>query len=79
MLLTDCRKGDVVEIMDIHDNWAKEQVIRFGIVQGVKVTCVSISTHGPVVIKKNNQQIALGYQIAKEVKVKRGVGAWGRK
>lgn len=73
MLLTECKKGDVVEIIGIYHDWAREQVIRFGIVQGVKITCESNNVRGPVIIKKNNQQIALGYQVAKEVHVQKGV------
>lgn len=71
MILTDCKKGDIIEILDIRDDWAREQVIRFGLVQGVRIVCQYNISGGPVVIKRGNQNIAIGYQVASKISVKR--------
>lgn len=71
MVLSECKKGDVLEVIDIEDDWAREQVIRFGIVKGIKVVCESIISKGPVVIRRGNQNIAIGHQIAAKIQVKR--------
>lgn len=71
MVLTDCKRGDTVEIVEIKDDWAREQVIRFGLVKGVKIACQYKTNGGPVVIKRGNQNIAIGHQVASKISVKR--------
>lgn len=74
MILSDCKKGDKLEIIKIKDGWAKEQVIRFGLLQGAVIICLYNITNGPVVIKRGNQIIAIGYPIASKISVKRRLG-----
>lgn len=74
MILTDCKRGDIVEIVEIRDHWAREQIIRFGLVAGVKISCQYRITGGPVVIKRGNQNIAIGHQVASKISVKRSGG-----
>ncbi|SHJ82960.1 FeoA domain-containing protein [Anaerobranca californiensis DSM 14826] len=74
MFLSDCKRGDKVEIVDITDNWGRTVVIPFGIVKGSKVICQAVIPNGPVVIKKGQGTIALGYPLASKILVKR---RWG--
>ncbi len=79
MFLKDCKKGDIIEILEIKDDWAREQVIRFGIVQGIKLNCQSIIKNGPVIVSRGNQHIAIGYQVAQRIVVSKGDLKWGRR
>ncbi|SES75185.1 ferrous iron transport protein A [Anaerobranca gottschalkii] len=71
MFLSDCKRGDQVEIVEITDNWGREQAIRFGIAKGSKVICQAVIPNGPVVIKKGQGTIAIGYPVASKIIVKR--------
>lgn len=69
MNLDKCRRGQIVKIMSIVDSAIRAQAIRFGIAEGEVVRCEQIVPAGPVVIKKNNQEIAIGRGLAKQIVV----------
>lgn len=71
MCLDQIRTGEEVIIKEIPDSMAKTQFIRFGIGEGSKVVCHSKIPFGPVVLRKNRQEIAIGRELARTITVER--------
>jgi len=69
MSLNQVKKGEYIEISQINDSEVKNHLIRFGIDTGSRIQCFQKIYNGPVVIKFNRQQIALGQEIAKNIMV----------
>jgi len=69
MSLGDVKKGNIIKIDKINDIDVKNYLIRFGIDIGSSVECLQRVFNGPVVIKYNRQEIALGKQIAQNILV----------
>ncbi len=69
MYLDKCRRGQVVKIASIADSHIRAQAIRFGIAEGEVVHCEEIIPAGPVVVRKNNQEIAIGRGLARKIEV----------
>ena len=68
----DCaRKGDMLEIISVDDKNARMQALRFGVVEGANVECVTKIPAGPLVIKSGRQEIAVGRSLAKRISVRR--------
>lgn len=71
MCLDQIRTGEEVIIREIPDSAAKTQFIRFGIGEGSTVICHSKIPFGPVVLRKNRQEIAIGRKLARTITVER--------
>jgi Fe2+ transport system protein FeoA len=70
----DCvRKGERCEIISVDDTNARVQALRFGVVEGASVECVTKIPAGPLVIKSGRQEIAVGRSLAKRISVRRFV------
>jgi len=69
MTLAEVKKGQTVKILDIPDDQIRSQAIRLGIGQGSLVTCQEIIPAGPIIIKKNRQEIAVGRGLAQVITV----------
>ncbi len=69
MNLDKCRRGQIVKITSINNSDIRAQAIRFGIAEGEVVRCEQIVPAGPVVIRKNNQEIAIGRGLARQINV----------
>ncbi len=69
MFLNNCRRGQTIKILSIADSMVRAQAIRFGIAEGEIVCCEEILPAGPVVLRKNNQEIAVGRGLASRIKV----------
>jgi Fe2+ transport system protein FeoA len=69
MVLADVKKGQTFKILSIPNDIVRAQAIRFGIAEGAVVTCDELIPAGPVILKKNRQEIAVGYGLAKEILV----------
>ena len=69
MLLSQIKKGRGARILQIPDATVRSQAIRLGIGEGSLVICQEIIPAGPVVIKKNRQEIAVGRGLANMIKV----------
>jgi len=68
----DCvRKGERCEIISVDDSTARVQALRFGVVEGANVECVTKIPAGPLVIKSGRQEIAVGRSLAKRISVRR--------
>ncbi len=72
MTLDMAKKGQKVKIVDILDAHVKAQAIRFGILEGETIVCTEVIPAGPVIIRKNTQEIALGRGLAKQIAVTSG-------
>lgn len=67
--LDQVKKGTYCTIKNIRANDIKAQTIRFGLTEGKKVLCQAVIPAGPVVIKMNQQEIALGRNLAKRIEI----------
>ena len=69
--LDRARTGEHLEIMEVGDDHARMQAVRFGMAEGACVTCVTRIPAGPVVLKSGRQEIAVGRGLAKRIQVRR--------
>lgn len=69
MTLDRVKRGQFFRINNIPNETIRAQAIRFGIAEGEWLTCEEVVPAGPIVIRKNRQQIALGRQLAKEINI----------
>ncbi|MBU7005124.1 FeoA family protein [Phosphitispora fastidiosa] len=69
MNLDKCKKGHKVRITGIGNSDIRAQAIRFGISEGEIVCCAEVVPAGPVVVQKNNQEIAIGRRLARQIAV----------
>ena len=67
MTLDRIRRGQSFRIMKIKDELMRIQAIRFGITEGTVVTCEEVVPAGPIVIRRNNQLLALGRGLAGKI------------
>lgn len=70
MTLADVKQGQKIIIQHISDPLVRVQAIRFGIAEGAQVTCSSVISSGPITLKKNLQEIAVGRGLAKQISVR---------
>ena len=70
MTLDKINRGQKIEIMNIPDAGIRSQAIRLGIYEGAKLTCFEKIPSGPVVLQNRFQEIAIGRNLAKTIKVK---------
>ncbi|GAB6158864.1 ferrous iron transport protein A [Desulfotomaculum varum] len=69
MTLDLIKKGQNFKINHISNETIRAQAIRFGITEGQWLTCDEVVPAGPIVIRQNRQQIALGRQLAREINI----------
>ncbi|NLL18440.1 MAG: ferrous iron transport protein A [Clostridia bacterium] len=69
MTLDQVKRGQTCRIINICDERIRAQAIRFGICEGEKVVCEEVIKAGPIILRKNNQQIALGRRVAGSIVV----------
>jgi len=66
--LDKIRKGMKVKISDLPEGIEKAQLIRLGISKDSIVLCLERLPGGTIVLKRNRQEIAIGYPLAKKIK-----------
>ena len=69
MTLVDMNRGDECQIKVIPDDKIRVQAMRFGISEGSRVICEEKIPGGPVILKRNLQEIAIGRRLAEKIKV----------
>lgn len=69
MTLDKVKRGQYLRITSIPNQLIKNQAIRFGIMEGEQVVCEEIIPAGPVILRKNMQQLAFGRNLAREIRV----------
>ena len=70
MNLEDAPKKLILEIVSINQEKLSEDAMRFGIECGECVQIINKLPGGPIVIQKNQQQIAIGRELAKAIEIK---------
>ncbi len=69
MNLEEAPNKQELKIVSISEAKLMESAMRFGIESGEIIFIVNKLPGGPIVIQKNQQQIAIGRELAKEIKV----------
>jgi len=69
MNLDQAKRGQLIRITAIPNEFTRVQAIRFGIPEGAVVTCREVIPAGPVIVTKNKQEIAIGRGLARTIKV----------
>lgn len=69
MTLDRIKRGQTFRICSIPNEKIRAQAIRFGIAAGEILVCEEVVPAGPIVVRKNRQQIALGRELAKEIDI----------
>ena len=67
--LNNAKKGDCVSILQLPKDNSKIQLIRFGISEGDTVVCLERLPGGTIILQRNRQEIALGFDLAKNITV----------
>jgi Fe2+ transport system protein FeoA len=70
MTLAEVKQGQKVIIQHISDPLVRAQAIRFGIAEGSHVLCATVIPSGPITLKKNLQEIAIGRGLAARITVR---------
>jgi Fe2+ transport system protein FeoA len=69
MTLDKAKKGQSLIISSIGNELVRAQAIRFGIAEGAVVVCEQTIPAGPIVVRRNNQEIAIGRGLARDIQV----------
>lgn len=70
MTLADMKNGNKFIIDKIEDKNTRLQALRFGISEGSEIECAGVMPGGPVILKKNLQEIAIGRRTAEKINVR---------
>jgi len=60
-------KGTYLTITSLPQGVFKIQLLRIGLSEGEQVFCLERLPGGTIIIQKNRQEIAIGYDLAKEI------------
>lgn len=67
--LADARAGDTMTVSSVDDERARVTALRFGMAEGACVKCVARIPAGPIVLRSGRQEIAVGRELAKLIRV----------
>jgi Fe2+ transport system protein FeoA len=67
--LDKAKKGRTVTIINLPSGNIRSQLIRLGLTEGGTIKCIERLPGGTIVIQKNRQEIAVGFDLAKKIKV----------
>lgn len=80
MTLLQAKRGRPVRILEIPDERARAQCVRFGIGEGTVVDSAEALMAGPVLVRHRNQEICLGRNLACRILVEEDSrGSQGRR
>jgi Fe2+ transport system protein FeoA len=69
MTLDKVARGQRIVIREIASQEVKTQIIRFGLGVGESAICQEKLPSGPIVLRKNRQEIAIGRSLARAITV----------
>ena len=69
LTLDKVKKGKFLTILSLPIDDYKIQLIRLGLSEGESVKCIGRLPGGTIVIQKNRQEIAIGYELARKIKI----------
>ncbi|MGK9369451.1 FeoA family protein [Melioribacter sp. Ez-97] len=67
--LDKARKGNLITIVNLPGGEINAQLIRIGIAEGETLVCLQRLPGGTIILQKNRQEIAVGYDLAKNIKI----------
>lgn len=67
--LDKARKGNLITIVNLPGGEINAQLIRIGISEGETLVCLQRLPGGTIILQKNRQEIAVGYDLAKNIKI----------
>ena len=70
MNLENAPNKSVLEVISIDEEKLANDAMRFGIESGECIQIINKLPGGPIVIQKNQQQIAIGRELAKAIEVR---------
>lgn len=71
MTLAEVNRGEQFKIETIPDDKVRVQALRFGLSSGAELTCGGKVPGGPIIIKRNFQEIAVGRNLAKNIVIQK--------
>lgn len=69
MTLDEAKKGKQLTVLSLPEGNIKSQLIRLGITEGDSITCIERLPGGTMVLQKNRQEIAIGFDLARKIKI----------
>jgi ferrous iron transport protein A len=69
MTLAEIQKGKDFRVKNIPDDMIRIQTLRMGISEGAKLNCNEKIPGGPVIVKHNYQEIAIGRRLAEDIQI----------
>ncbi len=69
MTLAEIQKGKDFKVKNIPDDMIRIQTLRMGISEGSKLNCNEKIPGGPVIVKHNYQEIAIGRRLAEDIQI----------
>lgn len=75
MTLTEAKEGDCLVVTGTDGDDVTLQAVRFGIDEGAEIRVEKKIPGGPVIISKNQLEIAIGPQIAVSIRVEKRVSS----
>jgi ferrous iron transport protein A len=67
--LDKAKKGKLITILQLPTGTIRSQLIRLGLTEGGTLKCIERLPGGTLVVQKNRQEIAVGFDLAKKIKV----------
>ncbi|HAR64285.1 MAG: ferrous iron transport protein A [Candidatus Margulisiibacteriota bacterium] len=67
MGLDQMKVGAVARIVSLPEGQLAVQFVRLGLCVGSKIVCIGKLPGGPIVIKKNHQELAIGRMLAQKI------------
>jgi len=67
MTLSEIKRGQAVQIIRVQDDAIRAHLIRLGIGEGSRVTCLEKIPCGPFMMRHNRQELAIGREIARNI------------
>lgn len=67
--LDKSKKGTLVKILKLPEGNYKTQLLRMGLTEGDTLKCLQRLPGGTIVVQINRQEIAIGFDLAKKIKV----------
>ena len=62
-------KGSFFKIIKLPAGFHKAQLIRIGLCEGDKLFCMQRLPGGTIIVQKNRQEIAIGFDLAKHIEI----------
>lgn len=72
MCLTETKRGQRVLISRIEGRDLRTLLIRIGITEGSCLVCLEKIPFGPFMVRHNRQELALGREVARKIRVSEG-------